>query len=204
VLARAALRTRRWRVGQYRHAAIAHGGGLVEHREAVAGRAEITGALMRTGLLHHVEVSGEDLAVGREAKLEAALDAWAGGPDRVFLRARDAVHHRAADLLRHQGGGRHVGIAGDLAAKAAAAEFRDEYQVLRRNADEARDVGDRGGVALVRAVQEALAAFPVREGRARLHAVMREAAGHEALIDHELGGLETGIHVAVAPLLRTL
>src|SRR5262245_43226402 len=137
VLARTALRARGWRVGQHRHAAIAHGGGLVEDREAVAGGTEVAGALMRPGLLHDVEIGGENLAVGREAKLETALEARPRAADRVFLGARDAVHHRTADLLRHQGGNRHIGIAGDLAAETAAAEFRDEDQVLGRNADEA-------------------------------------------------------------------
>src|SRR5215467_1541401 len=196
VLARPALRAGGWRVGQHRHGAIAHGGGLVEEREAVAGRAEVAGALMWTGLLHDVEVSGEDLAVGREAKLEAALEARPRAANRIFLGAGDAVHHRAVDLLRHQSGDRHVGIAGDLAAEATAAELRDQDQVLRLDTDQARDVGDGRGMALVRAMQDALAALTVGEGRARLHAVMRIAAGDEALVDDELGRLEPGLDVA--------
>ena len=51
-------------------------------------------------------------------------------------------------------------------------------------------LGTADGVALVGAVQEALAALPIGEGRARLHAVMRIAAGDEALVDHHLGALK--------------
>src|SRR5262249_59854552 len=97
---------------QHRHAAIAHGGGLVEDREAVAGGAEVAGALMRPGLLHDVKIGGENLAVGREAKLETALEARPRAADRVFLRARDAVHHPTADPLLQSGGNRPIWIAG--------------------------------------------------------------------------------------------
>src|SRR5262245_53620676 len=204
VLARPALRARGWRVGENRHGAIAHGGGLVEEREAVAGRAEVAGALMRAGLLHDVEVGGQNLAVGRKAELEAALEARPRTADRIFLGAGDAVHHRAVDLLRHQSGDRHVGIAGNLAAEATAAELRDQDEILRLNTDQARDVGDGRSMALVRAMQDALAAFPVGEGRARLHAVMRKAAGDEALVDHQLCRLEPLLDVAVFPLFGGL
>src|SRR5262245_62537226 len=142
VLAWSALRACWRRVGQHGHGAIAHGGGLVDDRETVAGRAEVAGALMRASLLHDVEVGGQDLAVGRKAELEATLEARPRAADRIFLGAGDTVHHRAADLLRHQSGDRHVGIAGDLAAEATAAEFRDKDEILWRDADQARDIGD--------------------------------------------------------------
>ena len=204
VLAGTALRARGRRIREHRHAAIAHRLRLVEHRETYAGRAEVAGALVRAGLLHDVEVGGEELAVGTEAELHTALETRPRAADRIFLGARDAMHDRTADLLRQQRGDRHVGIAGDLAAEAAAAELRDEDEVFRRNADETRDVGDGRGVALIRAMQETLATLPIGEGRARLHAVVRIAAGDEALVHHEFRCLEAGFKVAVGPCLGRL
>src|SRR5215470_20168556 len=59
-------------------------------------------------------------------------------------------------------------------------------------------------MALVRAMQDALAALPVGEGRARLHAVMRIAASDEALVDHQLRRLEPGLDVAIGPFFGRL
>jgi hypothetical protein len=198
------LRTDRRRVGQDRHGAPAHRVGLVDDRERIAGGAEVAAADMRTVLLHDIEVGREHLAVGAEAELDMALEARPRAADAVFLDARDAVHHRPVDLLRQQGGDRHVGIARNLAAEAAAAEFRDQHEVFGLDADQAGDVGHRRGMALVRAVQDALAALPIGEGRARLHAMMRQAGGDEAFLDDELRSLEAGIEIAIVPLLGGL
>ncbi len=204
VLAGSALRTDGRRVGEHGHRAPTHRIGLIDHRERIAGGAEVAAADMRAVLLHDVEVGGDELAVLAEAELDVALEARTRAADAVFLHAGDAVHHRPVDLLRHQRGDRHVGIAGDLAAEAAAAELGDEDEVVRLDADQAGDVGHRRGVALVRAVEDALAALPTGEGGARLHAVVRVARGDEAFLDDELRRLEAGVDVAVGPLLRRL
>ena len=68
VLAGTALWSDRRRIGEHRHGAPAHGLGLVEHRERIAGGAEIAGAQMRPVLLHDVEVGGDQLAVGSRSR----------------------------------------------------------------------------------------------------------------------------------------
>ena len=93
--------------------------------------------------------------------------------------------------------------------RALARELHDELAqyvtaIKTIGTDEARDVRHRRRVALIRAMQEALAAFPVGEGRARLHAVVRIAAGDEAFVDHDLRRLEAGVDVTIAPFLRRL
>jgi hypothetical protein len=59
-------------------------------------------------------------------------------------------------------------------------------------------------MALVRAVQDALAALPIGERRARLHAVMRQAGGNETFLDDEFRSLEAGVEIAIGPLLGGL
>jgi len=54
------------------------------------------------------------------------------------------------------------------------------------------------------AVQDALAALPVGEGRAGLHAVVGQAGGDEAFLDDQLGSLEAGLEIAIDPLLGGL
>src|SRR5262249_21767600 len=161
----------------------------IEDRQCIAGSAEVAAADVGTVLLHDVEIGSQNLAVSRKAELDASLEARAGAADAVLLDAGNAVHHRSVDLLRQQGGDRHVGIAGDLAAEAAAAELGDKNEVIGLDADEARDVGHRSGVSPVGAVQDALAALPVRHGGARLHGMMRQPAGNEALLEDELSRL---------------
>ena len=67
VLARSALRADRRRVGQHRHGAPAHRRRLIDHRQRVAGGAEIAAADVRAVFLHDVEVGGEH-ACRRRAK----------------------------------------------------------------------------------------------------------------------------------------
>src|SRR5271169_178216 len=68
VLAGTALRSRRRRVGEHGHRAVAHGLGLIEHRKTIAGGPEIAGALVRAGLLHDIEIGGDQPAVGAKAE----------------------------------------------------------------------------------------------------------------------------------------
>jgi hypothetical protein len=172
VLARPALRSAQRRIGQHRYCLEPHRGRLIDKRQRITRGAEVAAADVRTVLLNNVQISGEQLPIFAEAELGVTLECRTRGAERVLLDARDAHHHGTSELLREQRRDRHDRIAGDLAAETTAAILSYEHQILRLYADIARDVGYRRRVALVGAIQEALATLPIGHGGARFHAVM--------------------------------
>src|SRR5690606_520047 len=119
--------------------------------------------VVSAALLDDEEVGGEELPVRAEPELDPALKAVARGPERVLLRAADAHHHGAIDLLRHEGGNRHRGIRPALRTEAPAAELGDEDQLVRLDADALRERRHDERLTLRRAMHEALAVLPVGE-----------------------------------------
>src|SRR5215469_11480675 len=111
------------------------------------------------------------------------------------------MHYRSVYLLRHQGSDCHVRIARYLATETATTKLSYKYQLVRFDADVARDMGDSCGMALVGAIEEAFTALPIGEGAAGFHAVMGISGGNEIFLDDHLGLLETGIDVAIGPFL---
>ena len=141
----------------------------------------------------------ENAAVLAEADLRAQVDAGAGAADVVLFFARDAHHHGTAGLLRQNRRNRHRLRARNLAAESAAGVLADDDDLILRDVDPLRDVGDRPRDRLRRAVQIQLAVLPVRHRRARLHRLMAGGLVHERLVENVVGVLEARVDVADLP-----
>ncbi len=204
ILTGAALRRARRRVGVDRYAAPAHRLGLVDDRERIGGVAKIPESVVCAAVLDDVHVGREQPAVGAEAELHAPLEAVARTADVVLLRAADAHHHRLAQFPGQQRRDRHARIRRALGAEAAAAELGDVVELIGLDADVLGELRQDERLALRRAVDEALAVLPVREGGARLHAVVRNAARDEGLVQDELGLREARLDIPVYPVLSRL
>ena len=145
------------------------------------------------------EIQREDAAVLPQPHANPALESGPGGTESVFFGAGDPQHHRSIGLLAQQRRHGHDRVRSALGAESSAAGFGDVHQVFLIHAQQPAEPGDQGRLALGGAVQDAFAVFPVGHATARFHAVMGEAGGDEAFVDHHGGFLEAGVHVAIGP-----
>ncbi len=202
VLARPALRPLRRRVGHDRDRTKAHGLGLIDERRCAGGSRCRREPGLAADVLDDEQVHRGDPAVVAETHFDVALETGPRLAEIELLGAAEMQGDRPVDLAREEGRQHEHLVWRAARAEAAAAVFIDENELFDVDAQPAGQTGHWRRLALVRAVQEALAVLPVRHRRARLHRVVRVTGSHEVLFDDVIGVRKTFVDVADRPLDR--